>query len=116
MIGAKLLCVKFNKVDGFIRVYYGTRYLVLFGSEKHDVIYNRIKYLVSLKSGITYVISHYYARLKIDSYDTLPLEKKLTLHNVIIIIKPVYNEDLNHYYYNIFLQKCSNKQYKYAIL
>ena len=28
------LCIIFNKIDGFIRVYDGIRYLVLFGSEK----------------------------------------------------------------------------------
>ena len=42
LISAKLLCIRFNKIDGFIRDYDGTRYLVLFGDEKHDFIYNRI--------------------------------------------------------------------------
>ena len=32
----------------FIRVYYG-RYLVLFGLKKYNAIYNRIRYLISLK-------------------------------------------------------------------
>ena len=30
LIGAKPLRIRFNKVDGLIRVYDGTRYLVLF--------------------------------------------------------------------------------------
>ena len=34
LIGDKPLCISFDKVDGFIRVYVGTRYLVLFGTEK----------------------------------------------------------------------------------
>ena len=38
LIDSKLLCIRFNKIDGFIRVYNGTRYLVLFGSEKYDCI------------------------------------------------------------------------------
>ena len=46
------MCVKFDKVDGFINVYDGIRYLVLFGVEKYDAIYNRIRYLVIKKSGI----------------------------------------------------------------
>ena len=75
LTGAKPLCIRFSKVDGFIRVYDGTRYVVLFGPEKHDVIFNRIRYLLSQKSGITYVLSHNYARTKIDSYDILPLKK-----------------------------------------
>ena len=30
----------------------------------------------------------------------------MTLHNNIIPIKWVFNKDQNHYYYNIFLEKC----------
>ena len=45
--------IRFYKIDGFIRVYDGTRYLVLFESEKYDFIYNKIRYLISVKSGIT---------------------------------------------------------------
>ena len=50
------------------------RYLVLFGSEKYDFSYNRIRYLIGVKSGITYIISHNYVKIKIDSYDYLTLE------------------------------------------
>ena len=34
LIGAKPLHIRLNKTDGFIRVYYETRYLVFFGLEK----------------------------------------------------------------------------------
>ena len=54
-IGAKPLRNGFDKIDGLIRVYDKTRYLVLFGVEKYDFIYNRIRYLIGLKSDITYV-------------------------------------------------------------
>ena len=84
-----------------------TRYLTLFGSEKYDTVYNRISYLISLKSGITYIFSHYFAKIKVDSYDSLTIEEMLTWHNVIILIKSVLNKDKNHYYYKIFLEKCS---------
>ena len=33
LVVAKPLLIRFNKIDEFIRVYDGTRYLVLFGSE-----------------------------------------------------------------------------------
>ena len=39
----------FNKVDGFIRVYDRSNYLVLFGPEKYDFIHNRFRYLLSQK-------------------------------------------------------------------
>ena len=52
LIYSKPLRIGFNKIDGFIKDYDGTRYLVLFGSEKYDSIYDRIRYLISVKSGI----------------------------------------------------------------
>ena len=105
LIGSKSLRIRFDKIDGFVRIYDGTRYLTLFGSEKYDAIYDRT--LISLKSSVTYIFSRYFAKTKVDSYDSLPIEKLLTLHNVIIIIKSVLNKDKNHYYYQIFLEKCS---------
>ena len=57
-------------MDVFIRVYDATRYLVLFGSEKYDPIYNRIRYLISMKRGITYIISNNHAKIKVDSYNS----------------------------------------------
>ena len=107
LIGPKPRSIRFNKIDGSIIIYDGTRYLVLFGAEKYDSIFNRITYLKGIKSGITYVISHDYIRIKVGSYDSLPPERALAFHNVIILIKSVFNKDKNKYFYNIFLEKCS---------
>ena len=107
MIDPKPLRIRFFKIDGIIRIYDGTRYLTLFGSEKYEAIYNRIRYLTSQKSAITYIFSHYFAKIKVDFYDSLSIEKRLTLHNVIIHIKSVLNKDKSHYYYKIFLEKFS---------
>ena len=106
LIGSKSLHIRFDKIDGFIRIYDGTRYLTLFGSEKYNVIYDRIRYLISLKNGITNIFSHYFAKIKVDFYDSLPIEKILTLNNVIILIELVLDKDRNHYYYEMFLEKC----------
>ena len=57
LIGAKSLRIMFAKVDGLIRDYDGTKYLILFGLEKYDPNYDRIIYFLRLKSGITYVYS-----------------------------------------------------------
>ena len=38
LIDYKPLRIRFDKIDGSVRVYDGTRYLVLFGSEKYDSI------------------------------------------------------------------------------
>ena len=63
LIGPKPFQIKVDKIDGFIRMYVGTRYLTLFGSENYDAIYNRIRYLISLKSSIRYIFSHYFAKI-----------------------------------------------------
>ena len=39
------------------------------------------------KNSITYIISQNYARIKVDSYNSLPLEKTLTFYNTIMLIK-----------------------------
>ena len=62
LIGVKPLYIRFDKVDGFIIVYDGATYLLLFGPKKYDAIYNKIRYLIVQKRGITYVISHNYAK------------------------------------------------------
>ena len=41
LIGSKPLRIRFDKIDGFIRIYDGTRYLTLFGFEKIDATYDR---------------------------------------------------------------------------
>ena len=67
----------------------------------------RLDIFLNLKISITYTFSHYFAKIKVDFYDSLPIEKILTLHNVIIHIKSVLNKDKNNYYYKIFLKRCS---------
>ena len=73
--------IRFNKIDGIIRIYDGTSYLTFFGSE------NMTLFTTDLDI----------------SFDSLPIEKILTLY-VIIHIKSVLNKDKNHYYY-IFSRK-----------
>ena len=76
-----------DKIDGIIKIYDGTRYLTLFGTKNYEAIYDRIRYLISIKSNFTFIFSHYFVKSKVDSYGSLPIEKTLTLHNVIILIK-----------------------------
>ena len=62
LIDSKSLSIRFNKVDEFIRIHDG------------------IRYHISVKSGITYMISHNDASIKVDSYDFFTsIEKTMTL-------------------------------------
>ena len=51
-------------------------YLELFRNEKYNFNYNRIRYSTGVKSSIACVMSHNYAKIKVGSHDSLPLEKK----------------------------------------
>ena len=58
-----------------------------------DKICDKIKYPISEKSGITDSINHNFGRIRIDSYDYLPIEKILTFRNAIILITSVVNKN-----------------------
>ena len=106
-MGSIPLRIRFDKIDGFIKICGGIRCLVSF-SYLHDEISNRIKYLINEKSSITDRINYNFAIIRIDSYNSLTIEKILTFRNVMILIKSVINENKNKYYY-IFSQKGSYK-------
>ena len=76
---------------------------MLFGPEKFG-IFDRITFLIRLKSCITYVDSHYYPKIKIDSDNDLSLEKILTMHIAVILIK--FKTNAKQYYHKSFLEKC----------
>ena len=42
LIDSKPLWIRFDEIDGIIRIYDGTRYLTLFGTKIYDTIYDRI--------------------------------------------------------------------------
>ena len=107
IMGLQSFRIGFDEIDGLIKSYNGIRYLVLFGHLWYDEIYDSIGYkskvLVIMKKGFKNSIDHNFARITIDSYSSLPIEKILTFHNVIILIKSIVNNNENCYY-NIFLE------------
>ena len=85
MTDIKPLRIMFDKINVFIRVYDGTRHLVLFGIEKYDFVYNRIRYLIGANGDTMYTISHNHGKIKAESYDSLPLKTSMTFHNYVIL-------------------------------
>ena len=57
-------------------------------------ICDKIKYLISKKTGITNSINRNFGKI-------------MAFHNVIILIKSFVNKNESKYYYNIFLEKSS---------
>ena len=101
--GQKQLRIRLNKIDGFIMVLVGkVKHLVLFHYGLFDKICNKIKYLISKKSGITNSINYNFWKIIIDSYNSLPVKKILTFNNVIILIISVVNKNKSKYYCNTF--------------
>ena len=49
--GATPLRIIFNKVDGYTKKYDKTKYLALFHSKRFERIFDRIRYLIMLKSN-----------------------------------------------------------------
>ena len=101
--------IRFGKLDGFIKIHNKIRYLVLVDYSYCDKICDKIKYLIIERSGITDSINHNFRWIRIASYDSLPIDKIFTFHNVIILIKSVVNKNENNYYYNKFFKKGSYK-------
>ena len=110
-VGPKSLRSRFDKIDGLIRVRGSEfKHLVLLDNGLFNKIFDKIKYLISEKSGITdSIINHNFGEIRIDSYNYLPIEKILIFRNVIILIKSVVNKNKINYYCNIFLEKGSYK-------
>ena len=64
------MCIRFDKIDVFIGDCGGEfRHLVLFDYG------SLINYLIGKKSGITDSIDHNFGEIRIDSYNSLPIEK-----------------------------------------
>ena len=106
----KPLPIRFDKIDGFIISLYGKiKHLILFNYRLFNEICDKIKYFIRKKNGITNSIDHNFGKIRIDSYNSLPIKKILTLHEVIILIKSVFKKNKSKWYYNIFLEKGSYK-------
>ena len=74
----KPLRFRFNKIDGFIRASVDNiRHLILFDYGLCDKICDKIIYLISERSGITDGINHKFEKIRIDSYNSLPMEKNI---------------------------------------
>ena len=82
-MGGKPLRIRFDKREGVIKIYNGIRYLEFLNlysaindwinSRIYNVIFDRINDLISEKSNITDGTDHNFARIRIDSYNSLPV-------------------------------------------
>ena len=79
----KPLRIRFDIINGFIRVCGGEFRYLLFDHGLFDKICDKIKHLTSEKSSTTDSINHDFGKISIDSYNSLPIEKILSFRNLI---------------------------------
>ena len=87
--------IRFDKIDGFIIIIDGKiKHLSLFDYGLFNNICDKVKYLMTKKSGITNSIYQNFGKIRIDSYNSL-IKKILTFHKVIILIKLLIRIKIN---------------------
>ena len=72
VMGNKTLHIRFHKIDGFNKIYNEIRYLVLL---VYNEIYDKTKYLMNEKGGITDHINLNFERIRTGSCNSLPTKK-----------------------------------------
>ena len=76
--GPKPLRIRFDKTDGFIISLDGKiKHLILFDYGLFNKICDKIKYLISKRSGITNSINQNFGKIRIDSYNSLSIKKNI---------------------------------------
>ena len=68
---------------------------------KNVRFFDRIRYLIMLKSNISDIYSHEFMKIKINSDDDSPLEETLNMHNVVICIKSVLKKNHSLHYHQM---------------
>ena len=97
---------RFDKIDGFnISLNGKIKHLILFDYGLFNEICDKIKYLISKKSNIINNINHNFGKIRIDSYNSLPIKKISTFHNFIRLIKSVVHKNEKKYCHDTFLEK-----------
>ena len=68
---AKPLRIRYDEINGFIKIQDRIKYLIFLYQDWFHEIGNRIKYHMNIKNGITDSINHNFAKVRIDSYNSL---------------------------------------------
>ena len=92
--GPKPLRIRFDKIYGFaISLDCKIKHLALIDYGILDKICDKIKYLIGKKSVVTNSINYNFQKITIDSYNSSPVKKISTFHNVTIFVKSIANKN-----------------------
>ena len=96
-----------DKADGRIEESNGNKYLTLVSNDKNKEILKKYTELWNKIKDLTKPGNYddKYMKIKFSSDDNFPLGKILSLHNMTIVVRSVFQED-NKYYPQVFLDEC----------
>ena len=107
-----LLCLIFDKADGYIEKRNGNKYFVFASTgknkevlTKYTELWNKIKDMIEEIDGKPYDFKKGVIKFRFDSDDDLPLIKILKVHNVTIVFRSIFEED-DKYYPQISIDEC----------
>ena len=102
-----------GEVDGYIEENNGNKYLTFASTDKNKKVLEKytnfwdgIKcHIQTINAGKSFEYEKGYRKIKFNSDNDLPLNKILKLHNLTMIVRPVFEED-GKYYPRVFLDEC----------
>ena len=71
-------------------------------------LWNKIRYLISWITNNSEDYDEKYMKIKFNSDDDLPLNKRVKFYNMVIAVRIVFHES-NKYYSDVFLNECLYK-------
>ena len=102
----------FDKVDEYIEESNGNKYLIFTPTNKNKEVltkytelWDKIKDLIKSITNTSGEYDKKHMKIKFDSGDDLPFGKTLSLYNMTIVVRSVFQED-DKYYPQLFLDKC----------
>ena len=104
-----------NKVNRYFEEINGNKYLTLVPTneskekiKKYEELWIKIRDLIRSITKNSDVYDEKYMKIKLNSDDELPLNKRIEIPNMIIVVKAVFHENKKYYPY-VFLDECLYK-------
>ena len=107
----------FRYVNGYFEESYGNKYSTLIPTnenkekiKKYEELWIKIRDLIRsiTKESDDYDYDEKYIKIKFDSDDELPLNKRIEIPIITIVVKVIFLEN-NKYYPQVFLDECLYK-------
>ena len=99
-------------MDGYTEEINGNKYLMLVSTDKnkelltkYTELWDKTKYLIKSITNTSGDYDEKYMKIKFKSDDDLPLGKILSLRNMAVVVRPVFQEE-KKYCPQVFLDEC----------